>query len=265
MNKPFKHQAIALAIGALVAITTPVAQAQTSGGTLEQSASTIDQTASTSPNRAASGIAKEFTPLVGSEADAQKLVDGLRNGTPMTVGGATIAPKGPTGYGNVFITLALAQSSLAAAGITSPTAEQLNAALTGGTVTTADGKVVNLSGVMTLRASGMGWGQIAKQLDLKLGRVISSIKSGNERLAKTLKEDRTEKKSSGQERSQQARAENAEKAEKADRAEKVQRTEKVERVEKVERPEKVDRPERPERPEKVERPERPEKIERSGR
>ena len=70
----------------------------------------------------------------------------------------------PMGWGNVNRALSLAQSELAAEGITQPTASQLKVALTGGTLVTADGGSVQLQGVLTLRSQGMGWGQIAHTL-----------------------------------------------------------------------------------------------------
>jgi hypothetical protein len=83
------------------------------------------------------------------------------------------------GYGNVKHALTLAQKSLANVGITNPTAAQMQAALMGGTVTLADGTTKNLTGVVALRASGQGWGQIAKQYDTTLGGVTSAANSSN--------------------------------------------------------------------------------------
>ena len=92
-----------------------------------------------------------------------------------------ITPAAPMGYGNVFATMALAQESLAAIGITEPTAEELAVALQGGEIV-IDGTVNEFDGVLTMRESGMGWGEIAKAMGLNLGHVISSMRSGNERL-----------------------------------------------------------------------------------
>lgn len=81
-----------------------------------------------------SRIAGDFTTFAGSDANAQSLVTGLRSGTPITLtdtsstGGATTTtltfdpPTRPMGYGNVFISLALARQQLASYGITDPTA-----------------------------------------------------------------------------------------------------------------------------------------------
>jgi hypothetical protein len=91
------------------------------------------------------------------------------------------------GFGNVFISLALAKQQLGQLGITQPTPEQLQAALTGGTVTTNAGTTVagttptstNLQGILTMRSQNMGWGQIAQKLGFKLGPVVSGLKSAN--------------------------------------------------------------------------------------
>ena len=105
-------------------------------------------------------IVADFKSLAGSDANATALVTGLRNGTAITFtsGGttSTFTPAtGKMGWGNVFISLALAQAELKAAGITSPTSDQIQAALNGGTVTTSDGKtIVTTNGKYTGTASG---------------------------------------------------------------------------------------------------------------
>ena len=89
-------------------------------------------------------ISSDFSSFLG--ADSKAVVTGLRNGTPITltsvpsttIGVATteatiINPAtGKMGHGNVFISLALAEQQLGAVGITEPTSQQLQAALTGG-------------------------------------------------------------------------------------------------------------------------------------
>ena len=86
------------------------------------------------------------------------------------------------GHGNVLISLSLARQQLASHGITDPTAREIQAALTGGTVTTANGRNVTLNGVLTQRADGMGWGEIAKTQGTNLGQVVSGLKSANTRI-----------------------------------------------------------------------------------
>lgn len=134
-------------------------------------------------------ISSDFSGFAGSTANSDALVTGLRNGTAIsltttdakgTTTSTTFTPStGKMGYGNVFISLALAKQQLASLGITQPTAQQLQAALAGGTVTTSTGKTATLTGVLQLRSQGMGWGQIANSLGFKLGPVISGIKAAN--------------------------------------------------------------------------------------
>lgn len=143
-----------------------------------------------------SRIAGDFTGFAGSEANAQSLVTGLRKGTPVTLVNTTSAggtatttqtfdtPTRPMGYGNVHIGLSLAKHQLASYGITDPTAQEIQAALTGGSVTSSSGQVVTLSGVLTQRAAGMGWGAIAQTQGVKLGQVIGGLKSANTRIAR---------------------------------------------------------------------------------
>ena len=173
-------------------------------------------------------LTEKFTAFAGSTQNAQALVDGLRNGTPITLtngGGAstTIAPTTkPMGYGNINIALSLARQELSQQGITQPTSAQLQAALTGGTITTSTGSTA-IKGILTLRSQGMGWGAIANSLGFKLGEVVRPTRA-----------------------EQIGKAEKPEKANAVDNAAKPERIE-VGRVEKVERPERPLRPERPER------------------
>ena len=68
------------------------------------------------------------------------------------------------GWGNVSHSLALAQFALNQAGITNPTGAQLQAALLGNTIKTADAKSITFAGVLQQRADGMGWGQNRTEL-----------------------------------------------------------------------------------------------------
>jgi hypothetical protein len=70
------------------------------------------------------------------------------------------------GYGNIRIALRLAQTQLASQGIRNPTPAELQGALIGvpGSPT---------QGVLQMRAAGMGWGQIANAMGVKLGTVVS--------------------------------------------------------------------------------------------
>lgn len=139
--------------------------------------------------RVSSSIAGDFTAFAGSPENADSLVQGLRSGAsisltdpaalPGTPSGLSFtSPTRPMGYGNIFISLSLAQKQLAALGITNPTPTQLQAALTGGTILTATGPVT-LKGILQMRADGMGWGKIANTLGFKLGSVVSGLKQAS--------------------------------------------------------------------------------------
>jgi hypothetical protein len=125
-------------------------------------------------------IVHSFAGWAGSEENARSLVAGLRQGNEVTLtdpaanggGVAFTPPTRPMGYGNVRISLALAQEQLAQAGISQPTPDQLRAALMGGTVTNGTG-ATEFRGVLQMRADGMGWGQIANSMGVKLGHVMS--------------------------------------------------------------------------------------------
>ena len=205
-------------------------------------------------------LVSNYTDLAGSEANAQALIDGLRNGTAITLATPTSTTTtnadgttttttsivntvftpatGKLCWGEVNISLSLAQALVG----TDATAEQLLAALNGGTLTHADGTTTTLAGVLQLRADGAGWGQIAKQSGFKLGALMSASKSGHTKDA-TAKADT-------------AKAEHS----KADVA-KAEHSKPDHAVTRVEHPV---RPERPARPERPERPDRPEHAGRPG-
>ena len=160
--------------------------------------------AQTTPNagqtNVATKIASNFGTLAGSPENALALVTALRNGTDVTLTTTVPPPEGSTeppttttttftpptgkmGWGEVKHALALAQDSLARAGVANPTAEQLQTALVGGDITTtnADGttRTTTLRGVLTMRSEGMGWGNIAKAGGTRLGPVTSKVKMGH--------------------------------------------------------------------------------------
>lgn len=148
---------------------------------------------SSTTNTESSNLASTYATFAGSQTNSQALVDGLRNGTsitldttvpPSSAGGTstttttTFQPAtGKLGYGEVNTTLALAEDELAKMGITDPTAAEIEAALNGGSVTLADGSTQTLQGILALRAQGEGWGQIAKTLGFNLGAVVSASKT----------------------------------------------------------------------------------------
>ncbi len=204
---------------ALLTVDIPSFAADTTSGTTGTTTGSTSTSASSTPTKK---LVSQFSTFAGSTDNAKALVTGLRTGSSITLtsGGSTgpttiNPPTKPMGFGNVNISLALAQASLAQQGITNPTPQQIQAALIGGSVTTSKG-MTTLPGILTLRSEGKGWGVIAKSLDLNLGKVVSGTK--------TEKPEKV-----------------AERAQKAERAEKVERLEKMERPEKVERPERVER------------------------
>lgn len=77
-------------------------------------------------------------------------------------------PTGNMGLGNADIALAFTEAQLTEVGIGSSNPPQLHAALMGGSVQSSTGNTVQLPGILKLRASGKGWGQIAGELGYKL-------------------------------------------------------------------------------------------------
>jgi hypothetical protein len=107
-------------------------------------------------------LVRDYTRFAGSQANAESLVSGLRDGEQirLSADGRTTSFKPATdklGYGNVKIALELTKASLAEQGIKNPTPEQIRGAL---------------DGVLEMRASGMGWGRIAQERGFKLGEVM---------------------------------------------------------------------------------------------
>lgn len=205
-----KVTAIFLAAGLIVSAYGP-ASAQTTE--LNTEATRMNNlAASQGETKVVDKISGDFSSFLGT--DSKAVVTGLRNGTPITLtsttttAGATAAspavtttnttlinpPTGKMGFGNVFISLALAKQQLNTLGITQPTPAQLQAALTGGPITlntgttttgTAMTSTSNLDGILTMRSQHMGWGQIAQKLNFKLGPVISGMKHTNQTLTTT--------------------------------------------------------------------------------
>lgn len=132
-------------------------------------------------------LADQYSAFAGSEANSQSLVNGLRNGTEVTLtNGSTTTtftpPTGKMGNGNVHIALALAQTDLKQQGITNPTNEQLK---------------TEMMKILQERADHKGWGQIAQSLGFKLGDVMRAEKADlharNDRPERGEKPDRPER------------------------------------------------------------------------
>ncbi len=125
------------------------------------------------------GIAPAFAEVSTQPATVQ--TNTITNVTTGTASPATFpSPTSTMNKGQTDIATSLAKAQLTQYGIKQPTPEQLNAALNGGTITVGAGtgaKTVQLKGVLTQRAAGQGWGQIANGMGVKLGTVVSGMKS----------------------------------------------------------------------------------------
>jgi hypothetical protein len=193
------------------------------------------------------------------------------DGTPkmetVTVETLVANPNGPMGWGEVDHSLGIAQA-LVDNGQAASFEEALLGAATTTTVTNPDGTTTTTTtysgGLLQMRADGMGWGQIAKELgfkslgEIKSGRAFADADAEADATATTAAGDKSAK---GKETAKTARDNNGKSADhKADRVAKADRVsgkpEKVERIARVDRPEKIDRPDRPERPERPSKPER---------
>ena len=219
-----KKTCVQAVAAALVSLPVAVfAQTTTTTSTGTTSTTTTTTTTASTQTVPTNRMVAEYTKLAGSQDNAKSLVTGLRTGSEITLtdsSGKTTTftpPTKPMGNGNVNITLRMAQQLMA---------NNPNLTLEQALMGTSDTK-----GILQLRASGMGWGQIAKTEGFKLGDVMRSGKADTASSAQRgdSKLDRV------------ARTERAEKPEK------VERVERAERVERVERPERPQRPERPER------------------
>ena len=188
------------------------------------------------------------------------------DGTPkmetVTVETVVANENGPMGWGEVDHSLGIAQA-LVDSGQAASFDEALLGTATTTTVTNPDGTTTTTTtysgGVLAMRADGMGWGQIAKELGFKS---LGEIKSGRYADADSAEEGAatasvaSDKSAKGKDIAKTARDSHGKSAEhKPDRVAKADRV--AGRPEKIERIAKVDRPERPERPMKPERGGRP--------
>jgi len=192
----------------------------------------------------------ETKPVLNPDGTQATNPDGTPKTEVVTTTSTVANPNGPMGWGEVNITLAMADK-LVGSGEAGDLQEALSGTPTTTTVTNPDGTTTTTTtydgGILAMRADGMGWGQIAKELGFKLGSVMGKGKSG-ETTASTKASGKTER---------AAKADKAERTAKADRS-----TGKPDRVAKVDRP---SRPDKIDRPQKPDRPERPSKPERGGR
>lgn len=190
--------ALCLAAAFPAAHATESATATTSGTTsttTTPSTTTATSTAIGTSSTTEAKLSAEFADFLGGEEQASAVVSGLRQGTAFsldapadtqtrTTSGTTTTtntttstttdttaaidpPTGTMGYGNVRITLRLAQAQLSKLGITQPTTEELSAVLLGGDI-----NGTQVDGILTMRADGMGWGQIAREYGMTVGQLM---------------------------------------------------------------------------------------------
>jgi len=129
----------------------------------------------------ATNISNDYSYFL-KNVDSKQVVNDLRNGqwtttttdptTNTTTTSTETLPTGKMGFGNVKISLALAQESLRQQSIMQPTSEQLHTALVGGQMVPGDSTTMT-NGILQMRSEGMGWGQIAQKYDVKLGQLMS--------------------------------------------------------------------------------------------
>jgi hypothetical protein len=167
---------------------------------LSAPALTFAQTSSGS-STPATNISNEYSYFL-KNVNSQQVVNDLRNGqwTTTTTDRQTNTsttttqplPTGKMGYGNVKISLALAQQSLSQQGITQPTSQQLYTALAGGEMVPGDSTSMT-TGILQMRAQGMGWGQIAQKYNVKLGQLMSGKQPASTTTASTTSTTTTSK------------------------------------------------------------------------
>jgi len=167
---------------------------------LSAPALTFAQTSSGS-STPATNISNEYSYFL-KNVNSQQVVNDLRNGQwttittdPQTNTSTTTTqplPTGKMGYGNVKISLALAQQSLNQEGITQPTSQQLYTALAGGEMVPGDSTSMT-TGILQMRAQGMGWGQIAQKYNVKLGQLMSGKQPASTTTASTTSTTTTSK------------------------------------------------------------------------
>ena len=107
-----------------------------------------------------SRLSSQYAAWAGGKSNADAIVGGLRSGSSITlvtsgagrsVSLAGFTPQGPMTYGEIHAALSNAQRTLSRLGIAQPTAEQIQAALIGGEITTRDGASRSLAGVIPAR------------------------------------------------------------------------------------------------------------------
>lgn len=127
---------------------------------------------------AMSRLIEAFSDFAGSPPNAQSLAEGLHNGTrirlvdPNNVVTTFTPATKPMSWDDVKIALSLARAELGSGDIPSPAPADIEAVLNGGTAGTGD-LMINFTGVLTQRASGLGWAQIARAHSFELDMLVS--------------------------------------------------------------------------------------------
>lgn len=118
--------------------------------------------AATAPVTEATRLTSQYSEWAGGKSNADALIAGLRNGSPITivtngsdrsVSIAGFTPAASLSYGGVGTALSNAQRSLARIGITKPTADQIQAALIGGEIALSNGSTTMVRGSVSPLAS----------------------------------------------------------------------------------------------------------------
>ncbi|MEJ2093669.1 MAG: hypothetical protein P8X93_00400 [Gammaproteobacteria bacterium] len=301
---------VAALLISLFFITSPFAQ-ETDGDvtppdTMDSDTMDMDMEQPLSPGQeqVIDKLASEFEDFAGSEENADALVRGLRTGSSISLVSDDMAPDGMDGmdgmdgasevtidnetsygYGNVSHILTLAEAQLSDMGIEDPTPEQIEAVLRGGDIDIGDAdnpETVTLEGILSLRESGMGYGEISQELGLgPFGQLVAAKKRGfgfgdnstdgdgtddvNGTSTEALAKFKPAKSQGLSDDAGDKPHGKPESVANLNKGPKVERPVKVEKPEKPVKPEKISRPERPQRPEKVARPERPEKPQKPER
>ncbi len=211
----------------------------------------------------AENIANDFNDFLGDDSGA--FVDGLRNGDALSLGTDPAEViniennAGPMGFGEVSLTLGLAESLLGDGATHQEIADALH-----------NDKGV---GILDMRADDLGWGQIFAAYGTTVGAVMSRLNANEAAQARlaiaqdrsVVRSDNRDGRSINRQVANGVPPERPEQAADPDRPERPERAtapnlpDRPERPERPDRPELPDRPQRPERPELPDRPDRPER------
>lgn len=149
-----RNPLLALCSAASIALALP-AHAGDASSLSNESRRTDLITADAAGASVAERIAADFPDTFGTPEETRAIVADLRGGDLQG------KPHGALGYGEIYVSLALAQA-LAQSAPMAP-ADALNE-------------------ILGRRIEGQGFGAIARDLDLNLGHVVARVRSGNERL-----------------------------------------------------------------------------------